>query len=292
MRTLKSILCCAAATAVPVSTAAAQDTQLLCGVEVECVNGNCTKPQGAAHRQVIFILPRDQKDHIELGTYDGVFNVGSEFDIPKHRRDFLTGTRVYRWSTADGGTAQIKVHSVTPAPEPNPADGAVKDLRQRPFTYDRDVTVGGTKTPAHSSGLCFDPTYVLLGPSMVPGVIHSDENERYLSDPSARSELVAHCKLQPANAGSEVAGLDLWLVADAPGTACVLDMASDGLLCFEIRETKSGKLFESAFGDTNLRLLIRPNGTATYKDVESGSDGAASRTTKYSGTCEKGPAFQ
>lgn len=287
-----AILCCAAATTASTAHAAAEDGQLLCGVDMECVSGVCAKPQDAAHRQVIFISPRGQQDHMEFGTYDQVFTVRSEFDIPKHGQNLLTGARIYSWPTEGGGSARLKVQAPAPTSHGDAAASSASDPGEQPFTYDRDVTIDGTKVPAHSSGQCFDPTNDLLGPSLVPGVIHSDENERYFSGPNARSELVAHCKLRSENAGSEVTGPDIWLVADAPGTACVLDLSSDALLCFDIRETKSGKLFESAFGDTNLRLLIRPNGAATYKEVESGPKGSPPKLTKYSGTCEKGPAFQ
>ncbi len=258
------------------ASADAGDKELLCGTDLQCIDGVCSKPENKARRLVIVITAGRRRDRIELGTYDSVFTSKAVFDVAKHHQDPATGDDLYVWETEGGKPASLRIATASPStPTTMPSDDA---FQQRAFAYERQVSIDGRKAQAKSSGYCFDPTNVTLGWSLVPGIIYSDEEKRYYSLPANRKGLIAHCT-------DKTSGEDFWLHTDSDGLACFNPSGSDALTCFVRTKTPSGERF-TFDGGSGEHIDIDRNG-----HFESASMIPATSEPITEGTCDIGPAF-
>ena len=257
--------------------------ELLCRIKELCIEGVCDTP---TNNSVILITPSKNRGSVEFGTYQGLFKAQSEFRLPKPLYNILTGSVTYRWSTQEGGKARLKI---TPDAQQTEDEG----IQNYSFTYSRPVSVGAQTATAVSAGNCFNPQNVLLGPGFVPGIVRSDDNERYFSIPEHRALLAAHCSLERQNQAGVREVYDMWLYREDKDLFCVREPGSDSLFCLHRVVGQSGAIFveESSPAVLVAKLTIAHNGHGLYTEVYPALSDTVEETRRYTGTCEKGPAL-
>jgi hypothetical protein len=263
-------------------------TQLLCGMREHCVGGKCDTTKGMpGGTPVIVITPKGSKDLLELGRFEkGLFHADHEALLPTARRN-LNGSFTYRFQTHDGGPEYLKIGPWKPQGE---GTGESGDFKERLFEFSRTATVAGRKGTVVSTGECIDPTLVLLGYGMAPGIFRADELARRYADPKNREAMIAYCTLSPVR-DKTTQDVEMWLYhedADSPDLAFFGAPGSDALDA--LRRQKPPR--ENVFIDDNdkgRKLIVGQDGQSRFFERKWTEPGKPQKPyIEYAGLCRKG----